>query len=204
MAVSLEQVRRALAVPSERVRHERMQMSPVPRGQTSTTPPRRAAVLVLIYPNVQDRLHVLLTRRHENLRGHSGQVSFPGGRWDETDADDAATALRETCEELGICSRVELLGNLLDIYIPPSNFNVYPVVGCLPLLPPLILSEEEVVEVFGLALDDLIRPDFRQQETRIIQGYTVEVPYYPVGAHKVWGATAIMLGELELRLRLAL
>lgn len=204
MTIGVADIQRALALPSDFIREERLRMSPVPRGEISSVPPREAGVLALIYPTVEDRLQVLLTLRHQNLRGHSGQVSFPGGRYDDTDADFTATALRETCEELGICSGIEVLGHLLDIYIPPSNFNVYPTVGYLHQLPPLILSEAEVVEVMALALDDLIDPSYKQEEMRQIQGYHVRVPFYPVGNHRVWGATAIMLGELELRLRLAL
>ena len=80
---------------------------------------------------------------------------------------------------------------------------MYPSVGYLPSLPTLSVNEAEVSQVLSFALDDLLDPISKQSEMRDIQGYRVSVPYYLVEGHKVWGATAIMLGELELRLRVA-
>ncbi len=201
--ITLDDVRAALAVSDDDILQQRLAMSPVPRGFPTTTPPRKAGVLALLYPYNDTRLHVLLTRRNENLRGHSGQVSFPGGKRDDSDPDYTSTALRETCEEIGICGGIEILGRLTQIYIPPSNYNVYPSVGYLPSLPTLSVNEAEVSQVLSFALDDLLDPISKQSEMRDIQGYRVSVPYYLVEGHKVWGATAIMLGELELRLRVA-
>jgi hypothetical protein len=93
------------------------------------------------------------------------------------------------------------MGMLTQIYIPPSNFNVFPTVGYLHTLPPLTVNDAEVAQVLSFSLDDLINPAHKETEMREIQGYNVRVPYYLVEGHKVWGATAIMLGELELRLR---
>lgn len=202
--IQLGDVRRALALPAEISERARFAMSPVPRGFPPDAPPREAGVLALITPRVDGRLHLLLTRRQESLRGHSGQISFPGGKRDPHDPDFTATALRETCEELGICDPIEVLGMLAAVYIPPSNFNVYPSVGYLGALPALRPNEAEVAEVLTFALDDLLNPAVKQEETRLISGYTVRVPYYHVSGHKVWGATAIMLSDLEIRLRQAL
>lgn len=199
--IQLADVRCALALPAAISERARLVMSPVPRGLPPDAPPRAAGVLALVSPDAQGRLRLLLTRRQESLRGHSGQISFPGGRHDPTDPDLIATALRETCEELGICEPIEVLGTLAQVFIPPSNFNVCPVVGYLPALPPLRPHPIEVAEVLTLALDDLLDPALKQQETWIISGHSVRVPFYRVGAHKVWGATAIMLADLEVRLR---
>ncbi len=199
--IRLEDVRRALTLPAEVSERARFAMSPVPRGQPPNAPPREAGVLALLTPRADGCLHLLLTRRQESLRGHSGQISFPGGKRDPQDPDFTATALRETCEELGICDPIEVLGMLATVYIPPSNFNVYPCVGYLPRLATLRPNEAEVAEVLTLTLEDLLDPSVKREETRLISGYTVRVPYYQVGGHKVWGATAIMLFDLELRLR---
>lgn len=178
------------------------QMSPVPRGwQKRETPPKQAAVLILIYPETDNRLHIILTLRNAGLRGHSGQVSFPGGRRDDTDDSFMMTALRETCEEIGICNDITIIGELSKFYIPPTHYDVYPTVARYDAIPDIIPNPAEVDEVFSFALEDLLHPKFKHVEYRTIQGYDVKVPYYDVQGYKVWGATAIMLGELEARLR---
>lgn len=183
--------------------HQRM--SPSPRINQRTDPAREAAVLVLLHPQADGRLCLILTRRRDDLRTHSGQVSFAGGRRDEHDASFAQTALRETCEELGICDDIELLGTLSPLYIPPSHFNVYPQVGYIAYPPLLRPNPQEVAEVLSLCLDDLLNPALKATERRtLMQGLEMDVPFYWVQGHKVWGATAIMLGELEARLRMVL
>ena len=90
---------------------------------------RPSAVLCLLFP-VNDEPHILFMKRKEDNTAHSGQVSFPGGRYEEQDANYKTTALREANEEVGILSSdVEILGALTSLYIPVSNFNVYPFVG---------------------------------------------------------------------------
>jgi 8-oxo-dGTP pyrophosphatase MutT (NUDIX family) len=182
-------------------------MAPNPRGQLIQqidTPPKEAGVLALIFPKA-DVLHVVLTRRTDTLRGHSGQISFPGGKRDPEDISFTATALRETCEELGICDdEVEVIGQLSRFYIPPSHFNVYPTVGYIPYEPLFSPNPYEVAEVFSFALNDLLDKRYRDVEYRDFQGIRVKIPFYKVHEHKVWGATAVMLSELEHRLRVAL
>ena len=160
---------------------------------------REAGVLELVYPH-DGVLRVVLTRRNDALRGHSGQISFPGGRRDSTDESFTATALRETCEELGLCEGIQVIGTLSPMYIPPSNFKVYPTVGYVDAPPVFTPNEAEVAEIFSVSLDDLINPQLKSIEERVIQGTPLNVPFYLVSGHKVWGATAIMLSELEQRL----
>lgn len=179
-----------------------------PQGST----PKQAGVLALIYPehkthtiNHNAELRLILTRRTDSLRGHSGQISFPGGKRDPDDTSFAQTALRETCEELGICQdTIELLGMLSRIYIPPSNFHVYPQVGYLNQTPEYKPNPLEVAEVFSIPLSALLDEKYKQQEKRTFGESTVMVPYYAFNGHKVWGATAVMLSELEHRLRVVL
>ena len=113
-----------------------MGMSPAGRERmfpNPDKPPRQSAVLVLIHPKAGQGLHIALTKRTTSLRGHSGQVSFPGGSRDEDDDSFEDTALRETCEEIGICtqSSINLIGRLTTMWIPPSNFEVVPVVATM-------------------------------------------------------------------------
>jgi len=201
--ITFDDVRRAVQLTDFNFGEAQQQMSPVPRGwQKRDTPPKQSAVLILLYPEIDDRLHVVLTLRNAGLRGHSGQVSFPGGRQDEDDTSFTATALRETCEEIGICDeQIAVIGEISKFYIPPTHYDVYPTVARYNTIPKFKLNPDEVAEVFSFALEDLLHPKFKQVENRTIQGYDVRVPYYDVQGHKVWGATAIMLSEFEERLR---
>jgi 8-oxo-dGTP pyrophosphatase MutT (NUDIX family) len=201
MPITFTQLRQALSLSDFDPQAHHQKMSPVPRGNMSNQSPRQAGVLVLVYPQV-DELHILLTRRTDKLTKHSGQISFPGGRFDDTDKDYIATALRETCEELGLCSDdMQIIGRLGEVYIPPSNFNVHPTVATLPYIPTTNPNSDEVAEVFSVGVDELISGMLDREEDRILQGYTVRVPYYQVREHKVWGATALMLSELSARLK---
>lgn len=201
--INLVHVEQALALRDFDSTRARKRMSPVPRGwQKRQSAPIQAAVMVLLYHDNEERLQVALTLRHAGLRGHSGQVSFPGGRQDPQDKSLTETAIRETGEEIGICrERIRVLGEMPRLYIPTSHHDVYPTVGYCETLPRFRPNPQEVVEVFSFALDELLQPRFRREERRMIGGYDVWAPYYDVGGHKVWGATAIMLSELEERLR---
>ncbi|MCS6835272.1 MAG: CoA pyrophosphatase [Anaerolineae bacterium] len=205
--VCLEDVERALALSHFDSTQARQSMSPVPRGlRTMDGAPRQAAVLALLYLRSGGDLAIVLTRRRDDLRAHSGQISFPGGKRDPRDASFQETALRETQEELGVPPQaVRLLGQLSETYIPPTHYNVHPFVGYADRLPPLRPNEAEVAEVLHLSLDVLLDPRTRQAETRLVRGFPVHVPYYLLEqagqVHKIWGATAIMLSELEARLR---
>ena len=181
-------------------------MSPIPRGwEKRASRPRRAAVMILVYPGGDDRLNMALTLRRADLRGHSGQVSFPGGQQEPQDETLADTAVRETCEEVGICrEHVHILGALPKFYIPTSHYDVYPTIARCDATPRFQANPAEVEEIFSLALCDLLHPKFKREETWQIEDRDVRVPYYAVKGHKVWGATAIMLSELEVRLRLVL
>ncbi|GAB4513511.1 MAG: hypothetical protein OHK0046_14280 [Anaerolineae bacterium] len=203
MRVTLEHLRAAASLKEFDHQSAQGHMAPVPRGplpENQGFPPREAGVLALAYPD-QDQLHVILTRRADHLRGHSGQISFPGGRRDPEDESFTATALRETCEELGLCDGITVLGSMAPFYIPPSHYNVYPTVGMIDHKPELHPNPEEVAEVFAFCLDDLLDEKFKHTEYREFNGFRVLIPYYLVRGHKVWGATAVMLSELEHRLR---
>ena len=155
---------------------------------------REAGVLVLLLPHEDDPA-VVLTVRRDHLPDHAGQISFPGGRR-ENDEALRDTALREAQEEIGLVpDPVRVLGRLTPLYIPPSNFCVHPFVGRLDTAPDLHPTDAEVDRVLRVPLSHLLDPGTRTTETRRLNDMDVEVPYYDVAGHTVWGATAMMLSE---------
>jgi 8-oxo-dGTP pyrophosphatase MutT (NUDIX family) len=162
-------------------------------------PPERevvpAAVLVPLV-NQPEGVTVLLTQRTGHLHDHAGQISFPGGRVDEADADRVATALREAAEEIGIApSAVEIIGSLPEWDIP-TGFRVTPVVGWIE--PPLHLSLDafEVAEVFEVPLAFFLDPANHERHCDEINGRTRNYFAMPYQGRNIWGATAGMLHAL--------
>ncbi len=143
--------------------------------------------------------HTALIRRTENPRDrHSGQISFPGGRHDEGDDSFAYTALREANEEIGIePGEVEILGQLTELYIPVSNFSVYPFVGVLNQPPAFQLQAGEVEQVFAPDLRHFLDPAFRTTADVMVGGRlpVKEVPCFMLHDRPIWGATAMILSE---------
>lgn len=204
--ITLDTVRQAMALPDFDPIPGLLAMAPM-RGRVLRAPEgseaRQAGVLVLLILQGNGP-HVVLTRRTAALRAHSGQISFPGGRRAPEDASFVETALRETREELGLCDSPELLGPLSTIYIPPSNFEVFPTVGLLPASPVFQPHPGEVAEVFTVPLHHLLDDGLKAEEEWQFDGYRLPIRFYRLAGHTVWGATAVLLSELEHRLRAAL
>ncbi len=171
------------------------------RKPASGAIPRQAAVLLLLYPH-EEQLWLPLTVRSYSLAQHRGEVSLPGGAADPGDTDLVATALRETEEELGIDpQRVTVLGNLTPFYIPASNYELLPVVGYVPCLPPLRPNPAEIAEVLQIPLALLGDRSIVDQEIWVVRGRQMRVEFFRLHGHKVWGATALLLSELVARIR---
>jgi 8-oxo-dGTP pyrophosphatase MutT (NUDIX family) len=164
-------------------------------------PPRPGAVLVLLYPYAS-AIHLPLTVRTSALRNHSGEVSLPGGHHDLADNDLSMTALREAWEELAIPpDMVQIWTALTPVWIPVSNFQITPFVGWADQRPDFVLAPDEVAELIEIRLDILLQPTIIQSEERMIRGTCMHIPYFALGTHKVWGATALVLAELAGKLR---
>lgn len=159
---------------------------------------REAGVLILLHSR-NHTPEVVLTVRHEELPNHAGQVSFPGGQR-ERGEPLSTTALREAKEEVGLDpDSVHLLGALTPLYVPPSNFCVHPFVGVVSHDPSLSPTDREVDEVVHVSLSHLLTPATRMVKPWPLHGSEIDVPYYEVDGHFVWGATAMILAEfLEL------
>jgi 8-oxo-dGTP pyrophosphatase MutT (NUDIX family) len=156
----------------------------------------RAAVLLPLYER-GDETHVLFTRRSELVEHHKGQISFPGGAWDPSDADLRQTAVRETWEEIGVApEHVEIVGQL-DEMITVSNFLVRPFVGRItePGPYPFVHSEVEVVEILEVPLAHLLDRANVVEETRPYQGREVPAYAFRWRGHVIWGATARILKQ---------
>jgi 8-oxo-dGTP pyrophosphatase MutT (NUDIX family) len=159
-----------------------------------------AAVLVPILHGMNPG--VLLTKRTSHLTSPAGQVAFPGGRIDPTDASPEAAALREAHEEIGLPpGHAELLGRLPD-YVTGTGFRISPVLAILPdPLPPLRPNPHEVEAIFTLPLRTLLDPAAPERRRAEYRGRSREFWVWPHQDHYIWGATAAILVHLAQRLR---
>ena len=153
---------------------------------------KKAAVLILFYPTM-GQLHVLLTKRTEDVEHHKGQISFPGGSKDDEDENLVATALRECEEEIGLLKEsVEVIG-LYDEYETPSGFAITPVIAYAPNLPALSQNTVEVAEILEVPVSLFLDGRNERVEQRTRLGVVHDVYFYRYGGYEIWGATAAML-----------
>ena len=162
---------------------------------------RRSAVLILFYPFRQEiYLPLILRPKYDGV--HAGQMAFPGGRYEKTDENLIRTALREAQEEIGIkAADVKVLGTLTELFIPPSNFFVLPVIGKLDYKPDFYPDPREVEAIVEVSLEELKDEKIIGATQLEVRGMTVDAPFYDIQGHKVWGATAMMISELLTVLR---
>ncbi len=157
-----------------------------------------AAVLVPLYLN-RDEVHLVFTKRHEELRRHAGEVSFPGGRREQGDGDMRATALREAHEEIGLpVEAVEIVGALQPTPTLATGYAVYPFVGLIDSGHAWTPNAAEVSAVIELSVGQLRGGYGRRRLLR--RGIPIRTDTYVVGDHLIWGATARILADLLDRL----
>jgi 8-oxo-dGTP pyrophosphatase MutT (NUDIX family) len=153
-----------------------------------------AGVLVPLYLE-SGGVHAVFTKRREDLRRHAGEISFPGGRYEQGEADLVATALREAEEEIGLPrDAVEIVGALQPTPTIATGYAIYPFVGLIAPGMSWTLSAREVAEVLELSLGAL-RDGYRRQRL-IRRGLPIRTDTYVVGDHLIWGATARILSDL--------
>lgn len=180
-------------LPGESVQNK---MSPIVRGDLNLTLPfREAAVLILLYPE-KKKPATLFIKRTEYDGVHSGQISFPGGRNEKNDLSMGMTALRETEEEIGINSqKIKLIGQLTSLHIPVSNTKVYPFVGFIEKKQTYTADPLEVEYIIEAPIEEIINPLIVKSEKMKIRDIELEVPYFDISGHQIWGATAMILSE---------
>jgi 8-oxo-dGTP pyrophosphatase MutT (NUDIX family) len=160
--------------------------------------PKESAVMVLLYEK-NDEVYIAFTQRHEYDGAHSGQISLPGGKKDNEDIDLKATAIRETLEEIGITvPRENIISSLTWLYVPPSNFIIYPFVSYLNELPNFVKEEKEVKEILEIRLQDFLNNAHKKKYLYKNEklGISFESPSYDINGKTIWGATAMILSEL--------
>ena len=157
---------------------------------------RQSAVLILIYP-IDNIPHILFIKRAKDKTVHSGQISFPGGKKEDTDTSHVVTALREADEEVGISiDSIEVFGQLTKFYIPPSNFEVHPVIG-VSFKQPTFVTNHEVDRIIEVKIGDLTNSqNHTYKKIKISGGNEYVVPCYYVNKEVIWGATAMILSQL--------
>ena len=163
---------------------------------------REAAVLVPVYRRPDGELMVVLVRRAQG-GVHGGQLALPGGQRDPSDADLAATALREANEELGLASdQVELLAALPVVATQTTGFQIAPFLARLTGPAPWRRQEREIAEVVEVPVAELARPQVRAEEVRAFPTWPGprRVQLWRVGGHEVWGVTYRILEPLVPRL----
>ncbi|MBM2824355.1 MAG: mismatch repair protein MutT [Dehalococcoidales bacterium] len=154
-----------------------------------------SAVMLPIYCK-QGQYHILLTKRTERVKDHKGQISFPGGAYEERDRTLTSTALRECSEEIGLATEaVELLGELDDTITSTSPFIISPFVAAIPWPYPFKRDPIEVEEIFEAPLSALLTQDCLRQESEVASGQPATNYSYEYGGKVIWGATARILNQ---------
>jgi 8-oxo-dGTP pyrophosphatase MutT (NUDIX family) len=165
-------------------------------SQNANENARKSGVLVLFFPE-DDMIKTVLIKRPEYDGVHSGQIAFPGGRWEDGDENIIETASREAREEIGIDTlHVTILGQLTELFIPPSNSLVFPVIGYCDHKPAMKPQASEVDKIICFPVFDLIKPGIRTTKTVAVGSWSSEVPCYYIDGEIIWGATAMIMSEL--------
>lgn len=173
-------------------------MAPVTRLDNYNPNPsgaRKGGVLLLLYFN-SNKLYITFIKRAEDGGVHSGQISFPGGKYEPGDKSLIQTAKRETFEEIGVNgSQVEIIGNLTTLYIPVSNYIVHPTVGFTKNIPKFIPNETEVKKVIVFPLEYFLSESNVHSGEIKVRTHRVKTPFYKINEYKIWGATAMIMSE---------
>jgi len=164
---------------------------------------RDSSVLILFYQKGEKLYFPLIERTNGNHK-HSGQISLPGGKYELSDKNLVETAIRETEEELGLLGeKIHIIGPITGLYIPISNFQVQPILAYYDDLPQFKADSFEVNQIIETEIQELFNKKNKHEEIIHKNGFEIKAPYYDVKGHKLWGATAMIVSELEELLKRA-
>ena len=197
----IKQIRKALKEPLPGIQAQ-LKMFPTDRASKPDNSilakdMKEAAVLIHLFP-VEEKVCFILTVRNRDMKEHAGQVSFPGGRKEEKDADLKETAVREAEEEVGLQRDfIEVLGALSKVFIPPTLYEVSPFVSFSKKKPLFKMENREVSEILCVSIKDLLENENTKEKLVKKDNQSVIIPYFELSDNEVWGATAIILSEFK-------
>jgi 8-oxo-dGTP pyrophosphatase MutT (NUDIX family) len=156
---------------------------------------RLSAVLLPLYQR-RNEYQILFTKRTDTVQDHKGQISFPGGGYEEQDGSLINTALRECREEVGLePAAVQVLGRLDDALTATSNYIISPFVGLIPWPYDFVVNLSEIAELIEVPMAALLNGGGPRQETRFSEGKRIETLVYTYQDRVIWGATALILNQ---------
>ena len=161
---------------------------------------RDSAVSIILYPHLES-IYCILIKRPEYDGKHSGQISFPGGKFEDSDVDFEYTARREAFEEVDFrMEDGELITALTQLFIPVSNFLVHPYLLYTPIKPTLTPDKREVEKIVEFDIFDLLQSEIQStKDIQIEKSVRLKnIPYFNIQENVVWGATAMILSELKM------
>lgn len=159
---------------------------------------RKSAVMIILYHEADD-LKVTLIRRGKYVGIHSGQIAFPGGRYEDTDMHVRNTAIREIEEEIGLkAHEYDIVGRLTDIYVPPSSFIVSVFVAYMRQKPVFRIDPREVDEVLTFSMREFLQAGAIGERVFFVQSANISTaaPCYLLNGVEIWGASAMVMTEL--------
>ena len=187
-------------LPGEEAQSE---LAPMGRNSLSemkldTDKVRKAGVLAL-FENHEEQARLILTSRSVYRGAHSGQISFPGGSVEAIDRNFEDTAKRETEEEIGVSAdKYQMWGAISPLYIPPSNFLVHPYLAFSDESLEMIPEEKEVAAIHQIPFERFLAPNaISQPQIKLSNGFKIKSPAFEVDGLLIWGATAMMIGEIR-------
>jgi len=156
---------------------------------------RKGGVLLFLYL-FDNELYMALIERAKDGGVHSGQIAFPGGKQEKQDKSLIETALRETEEEIGISiDKLDVLGTLTNLYIPVSNYNVYPTVAFCNSVPNFNINKTEVEKMILLPFKEFFKSKNLKAGKILVLNNEIETVYFKINNNIIWGATAMIISE---------
>ncbi len=182
-------------LPGSKAHFEMVPASRLNNPRKANSKSKKSAVLLMIYEKIKIPYIVLIIRA-KGSNPHSGQISFPGGKYEKFDDSIVDTALREANEEIGVnIDNLKVIGQLTNIYIPVSDFIVYPIVAFHQGKLNLKANKSEVSEILEVPISDFLDAKNKGLAKVDARGTLIDAPVFNIQNKKIWGATAMILNE---------